>query len=199
VPQGGTGGASTITIQFEDYGVTLKFTPIVLGNGRIRLKVAPEVSQLDYSNAVSLDGTSVPGLTKRNLQTTIELAEGQTFALGGLLQDTVTAKNIKFPLLGDVPVLGALFRSVSYERDQTELVVMVTPELVHGIDPADVTSVPGEKWRDPSSLGLYLNGDMGCEVPDPTAPRPVGQNGTAPAFEGAAGFQPPATSPTAAK
>jgi len=92
--------------------------------------------------AVTLDGTTVPGLTKRNVNTTVELDQGQTFAIAGLLQDTVTASNQQFPLLGDLPVLGALFRSVSYQRNETELVVLVTPVLVNGINPGDVTLLP---------------------------------------------------------
>jgi pilus assembly protein CpaC len=190
VPQTGTGGGSTITIQFQDYGVNLKFTPIVLGNGRIRLKVAPEVSELDFANAVSLDGTTVPGLTKRNVNTTVELAEGQTFALAGLLQDTVTASNNQLPILGDVPVLGALFRSVQYQKNETELVVLVTPVLVHGIDPGDVTPAVGEKWRDPTHAQLYALKDLGGEEPTP-AEHLNNASGQAPTFEGSAGFSPP--------
>jgi pilus assembly protein CpaC len=190
VPQAGTGGGSTITIQFQDYGVNLKFTPIVLGDGRIRLNVAPEVSELDYSHTVSIDGTVVPGFTKRNVNTTVELAEGQTFAIAGLLQDDITASNQQFPVLGDIPVLGALFRSVSYQRAETELVVMVTPVLVHGIDPGDVTEVPGGKWRDPTNLNLYLFKDMGGEVVD--APHAPKATGPVPLFHGEVGFEPPA-------
>ncbi|MGD0388191.1 MAG: pilus assembly protein N-terminal domain-containing protein [Tepidisphaeraceae bacterium] len=191
VPQAGTGGGTTVTIQFQQYGVQLKFTPIVLGNGRIRLKVNPDVSELDYSHTVSLDGTSVPGLTERTVDTTVELAEGQTYALAGLLQDTVSATNNQFPILGDVPVLGALFRSVDYQKNQTELVVLVTPVLVHGMDPGDVTPVPGEKWRDPNSAQLYLLHDLGGEEAPPPPARPEGATDQAPQFEGPAGFQPP--------
>ncbi|MGD0463825.1 MAG: type II and III secretion system protein family protein [Tepidisphaeraceae bacterium] len=193
VPQT-SGGATVVTIQFQDFGVTLKFTPIVLGNGRIRIHVAPEVSELDYSHAYTIPGGGqVPGLTKRNVDTTVELSQGQTFALAGLLQDDVTASNSQFPVLGDVPVLGALFRSVKYQKNLTELVVLVTPVLVHGIDPADVTPVPGEKWRDPNMAQLYLMGDMGGEVvPPPLKLSPP--TGQTPPFEGPAGFQPPPTS-----
>ena len=172
VPQSGTGGGSTITIQFQPYGVSLTFTPIVLGNGRIRLDVNPDVSALDFSHTVTLDGTSVPGLTDRNVHTTVELAEGQTYALAGLLQDQISASNSQFPILGDIPVLGALFRSVQYQKNETELVVLVTPELVHGINPADVTPVPGEKWRDPNSAQLYLLKDLGGEVVPPPPAKP---------------------------
>ena len=195
VPQsGGTGGAATITIQFQQYGVSLKFTPIVLGNGRIRLKVNPDVSELDYSHTVSLDGTAVPGLTDRNVDTTVELAEGQTYALAGLLQDQVTASNNQFPILGDIPVLGALFRSVKYQKNETELVVLVTPVLVHGIDPGDVTPVAGEKWRDPNSAQLYFLHDLGGEEQPAPPARPEGATDQTPQFQGPAGFQPPPAS-----
>jgi pilus assembly protein CpaC len=190
VPQTGTGGGSTITIAWQDYGVNLKFTPIVLGDGRIRLNVAPEVSELDYAHALTLSGTSVPALTKRTVNTTVELGEGQTFALAGLLQDNITASNQQFPILGDLPVLGALFRSVSYQRQETELVVMVTPVLVHGMDPADVTEIPGGKWRDPKPLNLYLLKDLGGEVVN--APQAPPANGPIPRFHGEVGFEPPA-------
>jgi pilus assembly protein CpaC len=190
VPQTGTGGGSTITIQWQDYGVNLKFTPIVLGNGRIRVQVSPEVSELDYAHAVTLAGTSIPALTKRNVDTTVELAEGQTFTLAGLLQDDITATNSQFPILGDLPVLGALFRSVSYQRAETELVVMVTPVLVNGVNPGDVTEVPGGKWRDPKNLNLYLFKDMGGEVVGQASAPPA--NGPVPRFHGEVGFEPPA-------
>ncbi len=196
VPQSGTGGGSTVTIQFQPYGVSLTFTPVVLGNGRIRLDVNPDVSELDFSHTVTLDGTTVPGLTDRNVHTTVELAEGQTYALAGLLQDNITASNSQFPILGDIPVLGALFRSVQYQKNQTELVVLVTPVLVHGINPADVTAVPGEKWRDPTPAQLYFLKDMGGEVTPPPPARPSLSDEQTPQFEGPAGFTPPpATTP----
>jgi pilus assembly protein CpaC len=191
VPQTGSGGGTTITIQFQQFGVQLKFTPIVLGNGRIRMKVNPDVSELDTSHSVSVAGTSVPGLTERSVDTTVELGQGQTLALAGLLQDDVTASNQQFPILGDLPVVGALFRSVKYQKNETELVVLVTPELVHGIDPADVTPVPGEHWRDPSTAQLYLLKDLGGEVVPPPPAKPTLSNDQTPKFEGPAGFTPP--------
>jgi pilus assembly protein CpaC len=198
VPQAGSGGSTpTITIQFQDFGVILHFTPIVLGDGRIRLKVSPEVSELDFANAVNLNGFFVPGLTKRNVKTTVELAEGQTFAIAGLLQNSVTASNTQFPLLGDLPILGTLFRSVQYQRNETELVVLVTPVIVHGMDPADVTEVPGGKWRDPFEKDLYLKKDLGGPIAD--ADRDLGaEKGPAPEYRGAYGFRPVSdASPTA--
>jgi pilus assembly protein CpaC len=188
VPQA-SGGGTSVTIQFQPYGVQLDFTPIVLGNGRIRLRVHPDVSELDFSHTVTLDGTTVPGLTERSADTTVELAQGQTFALAGLLQDQISAHNISFPILGDIPVLGALFRSVQYQKNETELVILVSPVLVHGIDPADVTPIPGEKWRDPNMAQLYVMGDLGGEV----IPPPLKLNLPTPSAEGPAGFQPPSS------
>ena len=162
VPQPGNGG-STITIQFQPYGVDLKFVPIVLGNGHIRLKVEPNVSELDFAHSISVNGTTVPGLTQREVETTVEMGEGQTLALAGLLQDNISAANSQFPILGDLPIIGPLFRSVQYQRNETEVVILVTPVLVHPMDPGDVTTVPGEKWRDPKPYELYLFKDLGGE------------------------------------
>jgi pilus assembly protein CpaC len=165
VPQS-SGGGSVITIAYKDYGVELKFTPVVLGDGHIRLKVAPEVSSLDYSNGVPLAGSIVPGLTKRTLSTTVELAEGQTFALAGLLERQINATSNVTPLLGDLPILGALFRSVSYQDNDSELVVLVTPHLVGAMNPGEVPAMPGEKWRYPTEAELFINHDLGGPLPD---------------------------------
>jgi pilus assembly protein CpaC len=165
VPQA-SGGGSVITIAYKDFGVELRFTPVVLGDGRIRLKVAPEVSSLDFSDGVSVAGTTVPGLTKRTLSTTVELAEGQTFALAGLLQRQINATTSITPLLGDIPVLGALFRSVSYQDNDSELVVLVTPHLVGAMNPGEVPDMPGEKWRYPTEAELFANHDLGGPLPD---------------------------------
>jgi pilus assembly protein CpaC len=200
VPQSGTSG-STITIQFQNYGVELKFVPIVLGDGRIRLKCNPSVSELDYAHSVSIDGIPVPGLTIRNVETTVEMAEGQTLAIGGLLQDNVTASNSQFPVLGNLPVLGALFRSVKYQNNETELVVLVTPVLVHPMDPADVPTAPGEYWRDPTQAQLFLKKDLGGEAVSPAEARSSSIFQTSEAdkrnaalFRGTYGFSPVAAS-----
>jgi pilus assembly protein CpaC len=186
VPQPGGGGTS-ITIEYREFGVRLKFTPVVLGDGRIRLKVNPEVSELDFSTAVRFSGFVTPGLTKRSVETTIELNEGQTFAIAGLLNNNVNASRQVTPLLGDLPVLGALFRSVRYERKETELVVLVTPELVEGVNPDEVQTLPGEFWRHPNDLELFLNRDIGGEMKEEPADA---RRKTPPAFHGAYGFQP---------
>jgi pilus assembly protein CpaC len=188
VPQAGGTGGTVITIDYKKYGVQLNFTPIVLGNGRIRLEVNPDVSELDFSTAVTISGTTVPGLTERNVNTTVELAEGQTFAIAGLLQNTITASTTAVPGLGDVPVLGALFSSVKYQRNETELVVLVTPVLVDAINPADVTPVAGENWRTPTESDLFFLHDLGGTKTD-TSHGPQ-TKGPAPKFQGEYGFSP---------
>jgi pilus assembly protein CpaC len=192
VPQSGSGGgAPTITIEYKQFGIRLTFTPVVMGDGRIRLQVAPEVSELDFADAITLNGFSIPALTTRNASTTVELNEGQTLAMAGLLNNTVKATNTATPVLGSLPIIGALFRSVRYERDETELVVLITPRLAAGMNPSQVTEFPGEHWRYPNHAQLYLNADLGGPVAD-TAHAPAT---AAPArFQGTYGFV-PATDP----
>lgn len=196
---GGTGGVS-VTIEYREFGVRLKFVPVILGDGRIRLKVAPEVSDLDFTTAVRLNGYVIPGLTSRKVETSVELAEGQTFAIAGLLNNSMVSNKDVTPLLGDLPVVGALFRSVRYQRKETELVVLVTPRLVSPMNPDAVPPVPGEKWKDPSENDLYWNRDIGQEEPGrQKAPshRPTTRPDAAPSrFHGTYGFS-PSTQPTA--
>ena len=161
VPQDNGDGGSTITIEYKQFGVKLDFVPTVLGDGKIRLKVEPEVSDLDFSRSVSFGGFVIPGLTKRTVSTTIELSEGQTFAVAGLLNNRIVASKDVTPLLGDLPVLGALFRSVRYERSETELVVLVTPRLVSPLNPDEIGQLPGERWTDPTELQLFLDRNIG--------------------------------------
>src|SRR5206468_7402762 len=145
VPQSGTGGGSTITIDYREFGVRLRFVPIVLGNGKIRLKMTPEVSDLDFSSPLTIQGSKIPIVNKRTVTTTVELADGQTFAIAGLLNHTVNSSRDGTPLLGDLPILGTLFRSTRYERNETELVVLVTPKLVEAMNPNQVPPRPGEE------------------------------------------------------
>lgn len=187
VPQdSGLGGTSTITIEYREFGVRLKFVPVVLGDGNIRLKVQPEVSELDFTTAVELGGFRVPGLSKRTVETTVVLRDGQTFAVAGLLNNSVTANRSVTPVLGDIPILGALFRSVRYQRRQTELVVLVTPRLVEPMDPDEVTNLPGEVWRHPEEWELYLEADIG----GPEKAQPPAPDRPAPRYRGAYGFRP---------
>ena len=131
--QGNTVGAGSITIQFRDFGILLNFIPKITPRGTIQLKVAPEVSSLDFANGLTIQGYTVPALSTRKVNTEVELEEGQTFAIGGLLDKRVTESFQKMPLIGDIPVLGKLFQSKSENRQNTELIVMVTPELVRPI------------------------------------------------------------------
>jgi pilus assembly protein CpaC len=128
VAQGGNSNA--VTIVFKEFGVRLSFTPTVLGGDLINLKVKPEVSSLDFANGVSLSGFRVPALSTRRTETEVELQDGQTFAIAGLMNNTVASTMSKVPGIGDIPILGYLFRSRAYQKQQTELVVMITPQIV---------------------------------------------------------------------
>lgn len=197
VPQDGATG-STITITYKEYGVRLKFLPVVMGDGMIRLQVEPEVSDLDFANSVSVGGFPVPGLRTRRVSTTVKLADGQSFALAGLLNDTTFTRKEVTPLLGDIPILGSLFRSSRFERRETELVVLVTPRLVTPMNPGEIPALPGEQWRTPTEMQLYFKGDLGSEVKPDHAAEP---SGPPPLFMGEYGFTQasiaPATGPTA--
>jgi pilus assembly protein CpaC len=128
VAQGGN--SSAVTIVFKEFGIRLTFTPTVLGGDLINLKVKPEVSSLDFANGVSLSGFRVPALSTRRTETEVELQDGQTFAIAGLMNNTVTSTMSKIPGIGDIPVLGYLFKSRAYQKAQTELVVMITPQII---------------------------------------------------------------------
>jgi Flp pilus assembly secretin CpaC len=158
-----------IKIEYKEFGVRLNFSPVVLAEDRIRLTVAPEISEPDYTNAVAVSGVSVPGFATRRVETVVELGSGQTFAIGGLLNERVRAIVRQVPGLGDVPVLGALFRSASYQMDESELVVLVTPELVEPVSPNQVTYVPGANYVPPNDFELFLLGELegrsGDELP----------------------------------
>ncbi len=131
------------TIDYKDYGVSLTFVATIADNGRINLSVKPEVSQLSSQGAITLNGVTVPALTIRRASTTVDLASGQSFAIAGLLENNINQTITKFPGLGNLPVLGALFRSDSFERDETELVIIVTPYLVRPISGAVAAPVDG--------------------------------------------------------
>ena len=141
VVQGGT-NFTAVTIQFKEFGVRLTFTPNILKDGTIRLKVTPEVSALDFSNALSISGFLVPALSTRRASTEVELRSGQSFAIAGLIDNRLTEIASKIPVLGDVPFLGKLFRSRSLNQTNTELLVMVTPRLVKELSPDQVASPP---------------------------------------------------------
>ncbi len=168
VPQPSAGG-SVVTVQYKPFGVGLNFTPTVLSNNRISMLVAPEVSELDFSTAVSFAGFVIPSITTRRVSTTVELADGQSFAIAGLLKDELREGVRKFPLLGDIPILGALFRSTSFQKNTTELVIIVTPHLVRPVDMTNQT-LPTDQLIDPDDFEFYLLGRLeGTPGPDDAA------------------------------
>jgi len=138
----GTAGLSSVTIQFKEFGIRLNFTPTLLADGAIRLKVAPEVSALDFANAVTIGGFSVPALSTRRASTQVELRDGQSFAIAGLLDNRTTEIANKIPVLGDIPVLGNFFKSRATNKTNSELLVMVTPRLVQAISPSAAPAGP---------------------------------------------------------
>jgi pilus assembly protein CpaC len=154
------GGGSTITIEYKEYGVRLNFRPEVIGDGRIRLEVAPEVSELSQIGALRQNGFTIPSLTTRRSSTTVELGSGQSFAMAGLLRSTDQGSVAKVPVLGDIPGLGVLFRSVRFEQQQTELVVMVTAELVEPVDDGRARPMPGDLTESPNDWELFVEGSL---------------------------------------
>jgi pilus assembly protein CpaC len=158
------GGGSTITIEYKEYGIRLNFRPEVLGDGRIRLEVAPEVSELSQIGALNQNGFTIPSLVTRRSSTTVELSSGQSFATAGLLRSLEQGSVARVPLLGDLPVFGALFRSVRYEQAQTELVIMVTADLVEPLYDGMDRPMPGDLHEVPNDWELFMNGQTAGAV-----------------------------------
>ncbi|UCH82435.1 MAG: type II and III secretion system protein family protein [Nitrospiraceae bacterium] len=152
-------GLGTVAIMFKKFGVGLTFTPTVLSNNKINMKVAPEVSELDFSIATEQQGFLIPGLTTRQASTVVELGDGQSFAIAGLLQENVRENITKFPVLGDIPVLGTLFRSSAFQKNESELVIIVTPHLVKPLDMAKQT-LPTDQFIEPSDYEFYIKGTL---------------------------------------
>jgi len=153
---GGVGISSAVTVEYKQFGVLLVFRPVVLGDGGIRLRAAQEVSELSDVGAVVMQGFSIPALATRRAETTLELKSGQSFAMAGLLQHNNTAINSRLPGLGDIPVIGTLFRSVRY--DETELIIVVTASLIEPINAATPLPLPGIGHAPPNEWELYLEG-----------------------------------------
>jgi pilus assembly protein CpaC len=171
-------GLGQVTIRFREFGVSLAYTPTVLSNGRISLRVRPEVSELTTQGSITLNGFQVPGLTTRRTETTVELGSGQSFMIAGLM--SANSQNLvdKAPGLGDVPILGNLFRSREFRRGETELVIIVTPYLVKPVDAKDIR-LPTDGFQTANEfqqlLGYQNNsGVSGQERPGPTAAQPDG-------------------------
>jgi pilus assembly protein CpaC len=169
VSQDSINGSNRITLEEKEFGVGLKFTPTVLSGGRINLRVAPEVSELSregvgISTAGNNNRAILPLITTRRASTTVQLADGQSFVIGGLIKNNTTANIKAFPILGEIPVIGALFRSTDFQQDRTELLFVVTPRLVK--PQAAIQRLPTDGLKDPSRSELFLGGRMEGSKPD---------------------------------
>ena len=173
----------SVTIEYKQYGVGLAFTPIVLADGRISMRVRPEVSELSTEGSIRLNGFDVPALTTRRAETTVELGSGQSFMIAGLLRNVSTNNIDKAPFLGDLPILGMLFRSTRYRRQETELVIVVTPYLVRPV--SGQLALPSDGYRAPTDVQRTIEGQSftgrsappaAAAVGTPTAAAPVAAN-----------------------
>jgi pilus assembly protein CpaC len=153
VPQ----GDGDITIDYKEFGVKLSFTPTVMSDNKISIKVTPEVSELDFSTAVQFSGFVVPGITTRKVSTMVELADGQSFAIAGLLSENVREVISKYPILGDIPILGNLFRSRGFQKKETELIIIATPHLVKPLNMEEQT-LPTDYYIEPNDMESYILG-----------------------------------------
>jgi pilus assembly protein CpaC len=184
----GTGSSTAISVQYKEFGVRLNFTPVVTGN-RVHLKVRPEVSTLDFTNAVVLNGFRIPALSTRRTETEVELENGQTFAIAGLMNNTVNSTMQKMPGIGDIPILGLLFKSKSAQKNLTELVVMITPEIL----PKNSNGVTSTLPRVPETYLTPLSPKQSVEPPPP-AFRPSSASVNVPANDTAVAAAPVAPS-----
>lgn len=153
-------GDGDVTVEFKKFGVGLEFTPTVLDNGLIHLRIAPEVSEIDPTTSVKFGGIEIPGLVVRRAETTVELRDGQSFVIAGLLQSTSNYTLRKHPWLADIPILGMLFRSSSFRKKQTDLVIIVTPRLVRPIAPGTRIETPLSTTLPANEVDLFVNGKL---------------------------------------
>jgi len=170
-------GLGAVSVEYKPYGVMLAYTPTVLADGRISLRVRPEVSQLSSEGSVTISGTTIPALQVRRAETTVELGSGQSFMIAGLLQNDHNNAISKAPGVGDMPVLGALFRSNAFKRNETELVIVITPYLVKPVNANDIV-LPTDGYKAPTDLDQILFGQLsggttGAQRPKPTLAPPV--------------------------
>ena len=179
-------GQGNFALEFREFGIGLQFTPTVLSEGKIMLKVAPEVSQISNLGAISVNGISVPALSTRRAQTTVELGSGQTFAIAGLLQNSITQDVSKTPGLADIPILGALFKSDKFQKQETELVIIVTPYIVRPVD-AKRVALPTDGIRPANDVARYLKGETFTAQARPGAMPAETGNGVT--LAGGAGFR----------
>jgi pilus assembly protein CpaC len=175
-----------VEIQFKEFGISLAFTPTVLSSNRISLRVRPEVSDLSDKGAITIDGLTIPALATRRAETTVELGSGQSFAIGGLLSTDIENAISKYPGIGDVPVLGALFRSTRFRSNETELVILVTPYLVRPVD-EPVMALPTDGYKAPSDIERILMGRLHSAQLQPGRGGPLSPQG-APRLAGPVGF-----------
>jgi len=178
---GGSGGASTVTVEYKPYGVSVKFTPDVLSENRIRMLVQPEVSDVTFAQGVTVSGLPVPSIATRKVKTTVELAPGESFMIAGLLKDQTKATIDQLPGLKELPVLGALFRSTEFQRNESELVVSVTPYLVDPLKNSDV-KLPTDNFKPASQMEMFFYGVLGAVAADGKPAARI------PEFEGPTGF-----------
>jgi pilus assembly protein CpaC len=154
----------TVTIEWREFGVRMEAVPVVLGNGRLRLDVAPEVSERDFSNSVTIEGMVVPGITTRRVNTQVEMRFGETLMIGGLISSRKSGETNKVPFLGELPWVGTAFRTVRHDQSETELMILVTPHMVAPLAPHQVPHMgPGQFTDDPTDRELYFDGML--EVP----------------------------------
>ncbi|GGE78725.1 type II and III secretion system protein family protein [Sphingomonas prati] len=196
-------GLGAVSVEYKQYGVSLSFTPFVLSDGRISMRVRPEVSQLTSAGSVSLGGYTIPGISTSRTETTLELGSGESMVIGGLLSNNQNNAITKAPFLGDLPVIGALFRSNSFQRKETELVIVVTPYLVKPTD-ANRIVLPTDGYRSPNDAARILGGQLAEGSNSPRlVPRavpsvPVRPMTVAPAARGGTAAVPPGTTPPVA-
>jgi len=174
-----------VVIEFKEFGISLDFTPVVLDSGRINMHIKPEVSQLSSNGSITLQGFNIPALSTRRVETTIELGSGQSFAIAGLLQNSVTHDLEKFPWLGDIPILGAIFRSSKFRRQETELVIIVTPYIVQPHN-GGTMPLPTDGLEMPNDFDRYIKGQS-YATRKPDMPTPV-QGKNSQKLNNAAGF-----------
>ncbi len=172
-------GLGTTAVEYRKFGVSLSYTPTVLANGRISLRVRPEVSELSSQGAVQLDGFQIPALTIRRAETSIELGSGQSFMIAGLMSNSAQNTIDKAPGAGDIPILGNLFRSRSFRKGETELVIIVTPYLVQPVDAKDI-KLPTDGFRAATELGQFLGYQENAGQSGAARPTPVSRDGEAP-------------------
>jgi pilus assembly protein CpaC len=175
VAQTNLGGFATITLEEKEFGIGVKFMPTVLDGTRINLKIVSEVSDLSQTGSpfTSVNGVTsiLPSLTVRRADTTVQLNDGQSFVIAGLIKNNITETIKRFPGMGEVPVLGALFRSSEFQKDQTELLFVITPRLVKPL--AEAPRLPTDNHVEPSRVEVYFNGSLEGSVPAPAAPSPA--------------------------